>query len=112
MNRQDAFLIHLEVKELEKDGCGLREIVAALNAKWRLSYSQVVYYRDRYHVPQDKVVKDYQVPLLTKRGVVWAKMKKDDRRTCELCEMCKRCLEAVSRGDFIACEAPLEKELL
>ena len=61
-----------------------------------------------------------QVPTLTLAGEIWIHTVKIPRKgrgekeleLCSLCPLEGRCREAVQRGDFIACEKPLRKEII
>lgn len=60
-----------------------------------------------------------QLPMLTLAGTMWmhtiAPPKKTARDVGELCRHCAQeahCRDAVRRGDFVACERPLRKEML
>lgn len=60
-----------------------------------------------------------RVPTLTLAGEIWIHTVKIPRKgrgeaALELCSLCPlegQCREAVARGDFIACEKPLRKEI-
>lgn len=61
-----------------------------------------------------------RVPTLTLAGEIWIHTVKIPRKgrgeasfdVCSLCPLEGRCREAVARGDFIACEKPLRKEII
>lgn len=111
MNHSDSLQIHLAVKELDADGLSCGEIIEKLRDKWKLTYRQVWYYK-RQKPPSSRVAKRYKVPSMTTKGIVWAKFPQGSRMSCEDCKMKELCAEAVKHGNFIACEVPLEKELL
>jgi len=111
VNHSDSYQIHLAVKELDEEGYDCREIRKRLSGKWTLTYRQVWYYK-KQRLPSSRVAKNYKTPSMTSKGMVWAKFPQGERMSCEMCEMLKKCNEAVKTGNFIACEVPLEKELL
>ena len=77
----------------------------------------------QYTRPEDLVLADttgLEFPILTLAGVAWTRPIKAPRANaggvlgeniCKRCSFVARCREAVKRGDLVACEQVLEKEL-
>ncbi len=73
-------------------------------------------------LPAPRLVRVTHIPMQTSKGTIWMHPIRPPKRRgaynagpfnpCEHCPLESQCHEAVQRGDFIACERPLEREIM